>query len=69
MTPIARGTRVLNRRRRDVIGQVLRTWERNGQPVARIFWDTKRESTCRVAALVAIEDAGELPYHPLSIPF
>lgn len=62
MTPIARGTRVLNRRRRDVIGLVLAVTDRDGQPVARIWWDSHRESTCRVAALVAIEDAGELPY-------
>lgn len=65
---IARGTRVLNRRRRDVIGLVLRVSDRDGETYCRVWWDSRRESTCRVAALVAIEDAGELPYDWREMP-
>lgn len=66
---LTRGTRVLNRRRRDVIGLVLAVTDRGGEPYCRVWWDSHKTSTCRSAALVAVEEAETIPYDWREIPF
>lgn len=66
---LTRGTRVLNRRRRDEVGIVQAVFERDGHLAARVWWYSRRTSTCRAAALVAVEEAETVPYDWRETPF